>query len=287
MTKLSPKAVRFVDSAVIKSESNQIRAVWSAFKREPAKELSDEVARAVLGALQQADRDLRSRLASSSLGEDEAADISNDLGFICAIKHDLQRQVDGEPAETKEGASMMPGLLEDVITLGGRALEAEDRQIRAIVQHRGRHGGLLGTEYERFYQFIVWKSLLEKYEASVEYNHGGYLVDLVIVHDGAPQIFEMKYWRDETTTKIYSDILRLQSFPKGGFLLVFSANQKNLTDENIQSIEALSGISGSASCYRFPTENPKGDSSYEFWFAGWHVPRSASEIASHPDAASR
>jgi hypothetical protein len=95
MTKLSPKAVRFVDSAVIKSESGEIRAVWNAFKRDPSKELSDEVARAVLGALQQAERHLRRRLKSSSLGEDEAADLSNDLGFIDAIKRDLEQQVEG------------------------------------------------------------------------------------------------------------------------------------------------------------------------------------------------
>lgn len=133
----------------------------------------------------------------------------------------------------------------------------------------------MGIEYERFYQFVVWKSLLGKYDASVEFNHGGHLVDLVIVHDGAPHIFEMKYWREETTTGIYSDIARLQSFPKGGFLLIFSANPKNLTDENIQSIEELSGIGGSASCYRFPTESLKGDASYEFWFAGWPVPPEA------------
>jgi len=91
MTTLSPKAMRFVDAAVIKSDSDQIRATWNAFKRERAKELSEEVARAVLGALQQAELHLRSRLKSSSLGEDEAADLSNDLGFICAIKHDLER----------------------------------------------------------------------------------------------------------------------------------------------------------------------------------------------------
>ena len=91
MTNLSPKAMRFVDAAVIKSDSDHIRATWNAFKREPAKELSEEVARAVLAALQQAERHLRSRLKSSSLGEDEAADLSNDLGFICAIKRDLER----------------------------------------------------------------------------------------------------------------------------------------------------------------------------------------------------
>jgi hypothetical protein len=97
MTKLSPKAVRFVDAAVISSESDQIRAVWSTFKRDPARELPDEVALAVLGALQQAERHFRNRLESSSLGEDEAADLSNDLGFICAIERDLHRQVGHEP----------------------------------------------------------------------------------------------------------------------------------------------------------------------------------------------
>jgi hypothetical protein len=50
MTKLSPKAVRFVDAAVISSEGEQIRAVWSAFKRDPATDLPDEVARGVPGS---------------------------------------------------------------------------------------------------------------------------------------------------------------------------------------------------------------------------------------------
>jgi hypothetical protein len=29
-------------------------------------------------------------------------------------------------------------------------------------------GGLLTTEYERFYRLIVWNSLLEKYDAAIE-----------------------------------------------------------------------------------------------------------------------
>ena len=98
MTKLSPKAMRFVDAAVTKSNSDQIRAIWNAYLRAPAKELSEEVARAALGALQQAERDLRNRL-DSSLGEDEAADLSNDLGFIRAIKSDLTRSL--EPTQRK------------------------------------------------------------------------------------------------------------------------------------------------------------------------------------------
>jgi hypothetical protein len=93
MTRLSPKAFRFVDAAVIRSEDEEIRAIWSGFKRERAQGLSNEVARAVLRALQEAERDLGSRLELTSIGEDEAADLSNDLGFIRAIKRDLHRQV--------------------------------------------------------------------------------------------------------------------------------------------------------------------------------------------------
>ena len=98
MTKLSAKAVRFVDAAVIRSGSEATRAVWHAFKREPARELPDEVARAVLGALQEAERDLCIRLQSTSIGEDDAADMSNDLGFIRAVKRDLDRQL-GAPRQ--------------------------------------------------------------------------------------------------------------------------------------------------------------------------------------------
>jgi hypothetical protein len=93
MTKLSPKAFRFVDAAVIRSQDEEIRAIWNGFKRERAQELSDEVARAVLRALRESERDLGSRLELTSVSEDEAADLSNDLGLIRAIKRDLHRQV--------------------------------------------------------------------------------------------------------------------------------------------------------------------------------------------------
>jgi hypothetical protein len=52
----------------------------------------------VLGALQEAERDLCIRLQSTSIGEDDAADMSNDLGFIRAVKRDLDRQL-GAPRQ--------------------------------------------------------------------------------------------------------------------------------------------------------------------------------------------
>ena len=94
MTKLSPKAMRFVDAAVAKSQSRKVQAVWSAFQRQPSTELPDDVARAVLRVLQQAEGRLLSRLESSSLAEDRAADLSNDLGFVRAVEGDLMRHLE-------------------------------------------------------------------------------------------------------------------------------------------------------------------------------------------------
>jgi|SRR6516162_2264011 hypothetical protein len=94
MTKLSPKAVRFVDAAVAALGNDEITAVWHGFEPKAANDLPDSVAKAVFAALQQAEGRLRSRIEAFSVGEDEAADLSNDLGFISAIKRDLMRQLE-------------------------------------------------------------------------------------------------------------------------------------------------------------------------------------------------
>jgi hypothetical protein len=94
MTKLSPKALRFIDAAVAASKDARIKAAWNGFGHDPAKELSDSVALAALSALQKVERRLRRELASPSLDEDGAAEISNDLGFVCAVESDLKRQLE-------------------------------------------------------------------------------------------------------------------------------------------------------------------------------------------------
>jgi hypothetical protein len=93
MTKLSAKAFRFVDAAVVRSESGDVRSVWNSFKIGQTQELSDEAAQVVLHVLEQAEGNLCRRLKSTSVSEDEAADTSNDLGFIHAVKHDLESRV--------------------------------------------------------------------------------------------------------------------------------------------------------------------------------------------------
>ena len=94
MTKLSPKALRFIDAAVAESKDARVKAAWNGFDRDRAKDLPDTVARAALSALQQTERRLRRKLDSPSLVDDDAADISNDLGFVRAVETDLRRQLE-------------------------------------------------------------------------------------------------------------------------------------------------------------------------------------------------
>ena len=167
----------------------------------------------------------------------------------------------------------MPELLTDVINIGGCALEAEDRELRGIYRTKGQHGGLLRTDFERYYQFVVWKSLLEKYDAQIEYRHEGSLVDLVINQNEMLHIFEMKKWQEEGIRKIIPDIPRIQKFQGGGYLLIFSANPEEFTAENLRWFEEqLREIEPPACIHSFETKFPIHiGKPYEFWFAGWKV----------------
>ena len=61
-------------------------------------------------------------------------------------------------------------LLDELVTTGGLALQAEDCLLRAAVHHRGERGGLVRLRNERYYQFIIWRAALSKWHAEVERN---------------------------------------------------------------------------------------------------------------------
>jgi hypothetical protein len=93
MTKLTPKATRFIGAAVDEMADRQVSAIWASVNHDPGTELPDHVADAVLAALLRFERRLRAQLDTVAQNEDETSDISNDLGFVCAIEGDLRRQV--------------------------------------------------------------------------------------------------------------------------------------------------------------------------------------------------
>ena len=65
-------------------------------------------------------------------------------------------------------------ILKDIVQIGGRALQEEDEYISyAVANHSGEHGGLLRVELERYYQFVVWRSLLTRYSSKIELPREG------------------------------------------------------------------------------------------------------------------
>jgi hypothetical protein len=93
MTRLSPKAIRFIGRAVTLSKHDRIRKVWSTLDGRNGGELPDRIARAALTALRESRKGVNARLASPLLTEDDAVELSNDLGFIRAIEADLEAQI--------------------------------------------------------------------------------------------------------------------------------------------------------------------------------------------------
>ena len=93
MMKLSSKAVVFVADAVLglPRSAKHARAVWSA--QQDREYLTPEAERVALMALQHAEKRFQHELEHGFLGEDEQADIINDLAFIGAIEADLQRDL--------------------------------------------------------------------------------------------------------------------------------------------------------------------------------------------------
>jgi hypothetical protein len=94
MTRFSPKATRFIQAAVDELADRGVAEVWATDSHNPGAGIPDHVARAALKALRHLETRLRARLdVHPPPDEDEASDISNDLGFVSAIERDLARQV--------------------------------------------------------------------------------------------------------------------------------------------------------------------------------------------------
>ena len=93
MLKLSSKAVVFVADAVhrLPRSAKHARAVWSA--QQDREYLTPEAERVALTALQDVEKRFQHELEYGFFGEDEKADIINDLAFIGAVKADLQRDL--------------------------------------------------------------------------------------------------------------------------------------------------------------------------------------------------
>jgi hypothetical protein len=93
MLKLSSKAAVFVADAIqgLPKSAKHAREVWS--EQQGHDYLTPEAERVAVMALQNAEKRFQHELEHGFLGEDEQADIVNDLAFIGAVKADLQRDL--------------------------------------------------------------------------------------------------------------------------------------------------------------------------------------------------
>ena len=119
----------------------------------------------------------------------------------------------------------MTGFISDIVSMAGRALEVEDRELRIINEGRGKQGEILRIEWERYYQYILWKSIVPKYDAEIKVKQkDGFFSDLEVYHDGVEYVFEMKYWKKEHLLREIKDIEKLAKYSSRGVLLLFSEN---------------------------------------------------------------
>ena len=178
-------------------------------------------------------------------------------------------------------------VLSGVVALGGKGLEAEDRVIRGYVAARGESGGILRRQDERYYQHVVWRSVLARWNALLERNPlgAGKQIDLEVMNDGTPHYFEMECWLSKSGKRelkgIRTDVEMVGRRPNG-YMLVFSANPPGTTKENLAWLESQHRNPGEAQSagpglredsreiHMFLTQDAKGDE-VEFWIAGWAI----------------
>jgi hypothetical protein len=165
----------------------------------------------------------------------------------------------------------MATFMSDVASIAGRALETEDQELKKIFNGRGQAGGILRNELERYYQYIFWKAILPKYDAKLRFKHAeGYVPDLQLDYNGVSYFFEMKYWAEEHLRRIKADIKKVGIYTTGGYLVVFSANPAEKTEENLKLIDDLLATEARQGLYSFGTTNQVGRA-VEFWVGIWHI----------------
>ncbi|HVB17790.1 MAG TPA: hypothetical protein VNF04_14735 [Stellaceae bacterium] len=172
---------------------------------------------------------------------------------------------------------MSEDILREVVTLGGLALELEDCLVRTAVYNRGKHGGLVRNQNERYYQFVVWRAVLARWDAVTEKTTEGW--DLKVIVNDQNHYFEMKNWKNGQESRQFrnmqKDVDKLYNV-ENGYILIISDNPRGQTDANLDYLSKhLVGLGKDSQEYRFCTYAESGDR-HEFWIAGWTVKRSVS-----------
>jgi hypothetical protein len=174
---------------------------------------------------------------------------------------------------------MVTDFLSDFTICAGEALEREDKFIMEAGRARGESGGLLRSQQEKFYQFIVWKAVYSKWRAEVEKDsHDLVLLDPTDVKKYLC-IFEMKNWLSASGLRERPHINRdiqvklTQCISSDSAFILFSANNRGAAEEQLKFFErhAFPEIPNPRrKIHCFPTLHPDATEA-EFWIAVWPI----------------
>ncbi len=91
MMVLTPKSLRFIAMAIEEVGDPSAKVVWRALDKDTSKDIPPAAGRVAWIALSKYERRLLTALGRPGIDEDEAADISNDIGTVRAIERTLEQ----------------------------------------------------------------------------------------------------------------------------------------------------------------------------------------------------
>ena len=178
----------------------------------------------------------------------------------------------------------MKDSLKGIVDIATLALRDEDEYLLGAVERNSQaygqeSGGLLRINNERYYQFVVARELISKYEFPIDIEKDTY--DLV-VYEGKKYktVVEMKRWMSSTgrteVAGIKNDINEklLLANSLSSLMLIYSANPPNVCIEsNVRWLADKLGVDYNLEKWywaSFDTKNIEGND-VVFWVAGFEV----------------
>ena len=175
--------------------------------------------------------------------------------------------------------AMASDFLKEFVACAGAALKAEDQAIIDAGHAQGQFGGLLRTQQEKFYQYIIWKAVIAKWPFEVEKNYHDLIKVDPLDHKKYECTFEIKKWLNpgppNNKQQIENDVinkLRSCKAENSAFILI-SANNRGFMHQQIRLfVDALlpGTLSHCPETSCFTTTNPEREE-VEFWIAVWPI----------------
>ncbi|MCA7117841.1 MAG: hypothetical protein LGL72_00075 [Acidibrevibacterium sp.] len=176
--------------------------------------------------------------------------------------------------------------LKDFVYRAGAGLEQEDRNIIGSSLIHNQRGGLLRVQQERFWQYIIWKSVYSNWEIEVEKVFGDHQYDFAkIAQPGGNYdcFFELKKWLSEygeaEIQGICDDIVRLNLENLNNSVLILLANNRrgDMNRQILWLVNRVNEICGFTldevrrESFCFNTISPNDHEHHEFWISAWPI----------------